>query len=237
MPAQDIIMETNDAVSVALYRLLVWLSPGFPIGAFSFSHGLEAAAETGAVHDRRSLQNWIAAVVASGSGRIDADILREAHRAAAAGDIGALADANQRGIAFRGTAETRLETTAQGEAFLATCRAAWLDPFLDRWAAYSAAVCYPAAIGAATARTAIPVDWALTGYLQAMAANLVSAGLRLGIIGQTDGQRILAALEPVVAAAVASALTRGPDCFGSTTFAVELASMAHETQYTRLFRS
>src|ERR1700741_662126 len=118
MPAQDIIMETNDAVSVVLYRLLACLSPASPIGAFSFSHGLEAAAETGAVHERASLQNWIAAVVASGSGRIDADILREAHRAAAARDIGALAEANQRGIAFRGTAETRLETTAQGEAFL-----------------------------------------------------------------------------------------------------------------------
>ena len=63
------------------------------------------------------------------------------------------------------------------------------------------------------------------------------AGLRLGIIGQTEGQRIVAALEPVIRAAVAGALTCGPDGFGSATFAVELASMDHETQYTRLFRS
>jgi len=73
--------------------------------------------------------------------------------------------------------------------------------------------------------------------LQALASNLVSAGLRLGIVGQTDGQRILAALEPVIGAAVAGALTRDPDAFGSATFAVELASMDHETQYSRLFRS
>jgi len=227
--------------STGLYRLLAWLSPGFPTGAFSFSHGLEAAAESGAARDRVSLQEWIVAVIAWGSGRIDADILRDGYRAAATDDIEALQAANRRGVTFRATAETRLETTAQGEAFLATCRAAWPDPLLDRWAARlergNEAVCYPAAVGAATARAGVPLAYALTGYLQAMAANLVSAGLRLGMIGQTDGQRILAALEPVIGAAVAGAITRGPDSFGGSTFAVELASMAHETQYSRLFRS
>jgi urease accessory protein len=222
-----------------LYRLITWLSPGFPVGAFSFSHGLEAAAEGGAVRDRASLQDWICAVVASGSGRIDGDVLRDAYRAAVAGDIEALVFANRRGVTFRATAEMAVETTAQGAAFLDTCCAASPEPFLDRWAKTlnGGAVCYAAAVGAATARAGIPLEWALTGYLQAMASNLVSAGLRLGIIGQTDGQRILAAQEPVICAAVAGALTRQPDAFGSATFAVELASMAHETQYTRLFRS
>jgi urease accessory protein len=217
--------------------MLAWLSPAFPVGAFSFSHGLEAAVEAGTVRNRASLQDWIAAIVASGAGRIDADILREAHRAARAGDPGALRLANQRGVAFRGTAETRLETTAQGRAFLETCVAAWPDRLLSNFAEAATAVCYPAAIGAATGRAGIPLQWALTGYLQTLAANLVSAGLRLGIIGQTDGQRILAALEPVIGAAVTGALTRDTDSFGSATLAVELASMAHETQYTRLFRS
>jgi urease accessory protein len=229
------------SISAQLYRMLAWLSPGFPIGAFSFSHGLEAAVEKGAVHGRASLQQWIGAIVVSGSGRIDADILRDAHRAASRDDVAALARTNRRGVAFRATAETRLETTAQGEAFLATCRAAWPDPFLDRWAASlehgNEATCYPAAVGAATARAGISLPNALTGYLQAMAANLVSAGIRLGMIGQTDGQRILAALEPVIGAAVAGAMARDAGSFGVATFAVELASMAHETQYTRLFRS
>lgn len=223
--------------AAALYRMLAWFSPGFPVGSFSYSHGLEAAAANSAVHDRASLQNWIAAVVLRGAGRLDADILREAHHAAAANDIDALADANRRGIAFRGSAETRLETTAQGEAFRATCRAAWTDDFLDRWAARDEAVCYPAAVGVATARAGMALDWALTGYLQGMAANLVSAGLRLGIVGQTDGQRILAALEPVITATAAACSARGRESFGNATFAVELASMMHETQYTRLFRS
>ena len=193
------------------------------------------------MRDRASLQNWTGAIVTSGSGRIDADVLSAAHRAAAAGDIEAVEAANRRGVAFRATAETRLETTAQGEAFLATCRAAWPEPFLDRWAASlgpgSEAVCHPAAVGVETARAGIPLTCALTGYLQAMAANLVSAGLRLGILGQTDGQRILAALEPVVAHAAEAALTRDAADFGAATFAADLASMAHESQHVRLFRS
>jgi urease accessory protein len=227
--------------SSGLYRLLAWLSPGFPIGSFAFSHGLEAAAASGAVRDRDSLQLWLSAILASGGGRVDADMLRDAYLASAAGDIRALMDANGRGVAFRATAETRLETTAQGQAFLAACRAAWPNPFLDRWAEglneSGGAVCYAAAVGAATAQVGIALDCALLGHLQALASNLVSAGLRLGIIGQTDGLRIVAALEPVISAAVAEALTRDPDAFGSATFAVELASMDHETQYTRLFRS
>ncbi len=192
--------------------MLAWLSPGFPIGSFAFSHGLEAAAASGAVRDRDSLQLWIKAIVGAGGGRIDADILRDAHRASAAGDIKALMDANRRGVAFRATAETRLETTAQGDAFLATCRTAWPNPVLDCWAERERGetVCYAAAVGAATAQAGIPLDCALLGYLQALAFNLASAGLRLGIIGQTDGQRILAALEPVIAAAVGGALDSRP---------------------------
>jgi len=222
--------STEATEFTGLYRILAWLSPGFPIGSFGYSHGLEAAAESGAVHDCASLQHWISAVVTLGTGRIDADTLRDAHRAAAADDIEALAAANRRGLAFRATAETALETTAQGAAFLATCRTVSLGEAGE-------GVCHAAAVGAATARADVSLRSALTGYLQAMAANLVSAGLRLGIIGQTDGQRIIAALEPVIAVAAASALIRDPSSFGSATIAVDLASMAHETQYSRLFRS
>jgi urease accessory protein len=229
-------VEANTAGG-KLYRLLAWLSPAFPIGAFSYSHGLEAAVESGAVRDRASLQFWIAAIVTEGSGRIDADILRDAHRAASAGDLLVLTVVNQRGLAYRATAELALETRAQGEAFLATCRSAWPDPFLDQWAAIDQRACYAAAVGAATARAGILLEDVLLAYLQAMAANLASAGLRLAIIGQTDGQRILAALAPAVIRAAQDATIRDPADFGGATFAVDLASMVHETQYTRLFRS
>ena len=264
----------------ALYRLLAWLSPSFPTGAFSYSHGLEAAVAAGAVHDRMTLQRWIAAIVAQGSGRIDADIVSDAYRAAEAGDCNALDAANRRGAAYRATAELALEASQQGEAFLATWYAAWAAPHAgplpasgERGSAappqpleatrgrgytmqalpcvpsprsrgegqgegpFQAGVCHSAAFGMAAARAGIALDDALIGYLHAFAANLMSAGLRLGLIGQTDGQRILAALEPVVAQAAHAALVRDPADFGAATFAVDLASMTHETQYSRLFRS
>lgn len=223
--------------SAALYRLLAWLSPSFPIGAFSYSHGLEAAVASGAVQDRAGLQTWIAAIVTRGSGRIDADVLREAHRAVEAGDLGTLVAANHRGLAFRGTAGLALESSQQGAAFLSTCLAAWLDLWLAKWAETGEGICLPAAFGMAAAEAGIALEDTLLGYLHAFATNLISAGLRLGLIGQTDGQRILAALEPVIGDAVAAALTRDPADFGSATFAADLASMAHETQYSRLFRS
>jgi urease accessory protein len=271
----DVEPVVGPLASPGLYRLLAWLSPSFPIGAFSYSHGLEAAVAGAAVRDRASLEGWIAATVVQGSGRMDADILCAAHRAAQALNRAALDAANQRGIAFRATAELALESAQPGAAFLATCRAAWPDPFIEAWAAPHSnplpapsltlprlrgregwgrsgeregpaakpwegeerSFCHSAAFGAVAARAGIPLADALTGYLQAFAANLVSAGLRLGIIGQTDGQRILAALEPIVGHAAAAAMVRDPANFGAATFAVDVASMMHETQYTRLFRS
>ena len=190
------------------------------------------------MHDRVTLQGWIAAIVRHGSGRIDADIVRDAYRAAQVHDLAGLDAANRRGIAFRATAELVLESSQQGAAFLGTCLAAWPDPFLAECAPNtSAGVCLSAGFGAAVAGGGIALEDALLGYLQAFAANLMSAGLRLGLIGQTDGQRILSALEPVIAEAAHAALNREPGDFGSATFAVDLASMAHETQYSRLFRS
>jgi urease accessory protein len=219
-----------------LYRLLAWLSPGFPTGGFSYSHGLEAAVSGGAVRDRESLARWIAAVVAHGAGRIDGDILCSAYRAVSTGDLDALGRANRRGVAYRPTAELALESAQQGEAFLAACRAAWPDAFLEHWTR-DEGVCHSAAFGAAAARAGIALDDALLGYLEAFAANLVSAGLRLGLIGHTGAQRIIAELEPVVCAATKAAMSRDPDDFGAATFAVDVASMVHEVQYSRLFRS
>lgn len=237
MRAPSMAMNTD-----GLYRLLAWASPAFPIGGFSYSHGLEAAAADGAVRDRKSLQGWITAVVAKGSGRVDADIVRDAWRAAAAGDDAALAEANRRGCAYRASAELALESSQQGAAFVVAYEAAWtkatdVSNSADASKGPGGEICHAAAFGAAAARAEIGPSEALTGYLHVFAANLMSAGLRLGIIGQNDGQRILAALQPIVAAAVAASLARGAEDFGAATFAADLASMAHETQYSRLFRS
>jgi len=234
MPARTTPIATTMSTD-SLYRLLAWASPAFPTGAFSYSHGLEAAFADGAVRDRATLEAWIAAATRHGSGRIDADILRDAWRAAVAGDDAALAEANRRGVAYRPTAELALESGQQGAAFAAAYNAAWGNCGESR--ERSEGVCHAAMFGAAAGRAGATLENALTAYLSAFAANLMSAGLRLGIVGQNEGQRILAALEPVVAAAVTASMARDPDDFGAATFAFDLASMVHETLYSRLFRS
>jgi urease accessory protein len=228
------IMMAMSTDATALYRLLAWASPSFPTGAFSYSHGLEAAAADGAVGDRATLETWIAATIRHGSGRVDADILRDAWRAGSAGDDAALAEVNRRGVAYRATAELALESAQQGAAFLAAHKAWGCSGDTPETGEGS---CHAAVFGAAAARAGASLEEALTAYLHAFATNLMSAGLRLGIVGQNDGQRILAALEPVVAAAVTASMARDRQDFGTATFALDLASMAHETLYSRLFRS
>ena len=257
MPARRkrMTMSTDGSATPGLYRLLAWSSPAFPVGAFSYSHGLEAAAGDGAVRDRDSLQRWVGAIVLRGGGRVDADILRDAHRAVKNGDDAALVEANRRGVAYRATAELALESGQQGESFVAAWRNAWCaaphpDPLPAGGERESDAkqrtvegvfagenACHAAACGAAAASAGTALEDALVAYLHAFAGNLVSAGMRLGIVGQTDGQRILAALEPEIATAVTGSMSRTPAEFGGATFAADLASMTHETQYTRLFRS
>jgi urease accessory protein len=222
----------------ALYRLMAWLSPAYPIGAFSYSGGLEWAVEAGDVADAGSLQGWLAVVIAVGAGFCDAVLFAHAHRAALQDDATAMRAVAELAAALSPSRERHLETTAQGQAFLDATRAAWPCAALDRLlSAWSGPYAYPVAVATAAAGHAIAVRPALVAYLHAVAANLTSAGVRLVPLGQTDGQRIIAALEDVIAGTAARALASGLDDIGSAAFRAELASLRHETQYTRLFRS
>ena len=224
--------------SAALYRLMAWLSPAYPVGAFSYSSGIEWAVEAGDIGDARSLERWLAVVIGEGGGFCDAVFLVHAHRAISAVDDVALRAVAELAAAFAPSKERHLETTAQGRAFLDTTRAAWPCAALERLlAAWDGAVALPIAVGVAGAGHGLPLAPVLPAYLQAMAANLVSAGVRLVPLGQTDGQRVLAALEPVVVATAERVLAAALDEVGSASFRADLASMRHETQYTRLFRS
>jgi len=233
-----------------LYRLMAWLSPAYPIGAFSYSSGIEWAVESGDIQDAASLKRWLAVIVAEGSGFCDAVFFAHAHRAIAAGDDKAddLADDKASDLALREVAELaaafapskerHLETTAQGRAFLEATRAAWPCGALDRLGAnWDGPVAYPVAVGVTAAGHGVAVEAALSAYLHAVLANLISAGVRLIPLGQTDGQRLLASFEPIVAATAARALTTPLQQVGSATFRADIAGMLHETQYTRLFRS
>ena len=222
-----------------LYRLLAWLSPAYPIGAFSYSHGLEYAIEVGLVRNRESLTAWVAGVLANGAGRVDGALFAVAWRAADASDEAALDSVAELAAAWRGTAEMALESRQQGTSFATITKTAWPDARLDALLArHDGEIALPVAVGVAAAWHGIALSAALTGYLHAFAANLVSAAVRAIPLGQTDGQRTLAALEPNVVEAGARAIAvRSLDDVGSAAPLVDWCSMRHETQYTRLFRS
>ena len=217
---------------------MAWLSPAYPVGAFSYSSGIEWAVEAGDIRDADSLRNWLAAMMTEGGGFCDAVLFAHAHRAVEGGDDKALRSVAELAAALAPSKERHLETTAQGNAFVEATVAAWPTPALDRLKKiWDGPVAYPVAVAAAAAGHAIALEPALAAYLQAIAANWVSAGVRLVPLGQTDGQRVLAALEPVIAAAAQRALAAALDAVGSSAFRADLASARHETQYTRLFRS
>ena len=217
----------------ALYRLLTWCSPAFPTGGFSYSHGLETAVAEGLAMDAAGLREWVAGALEFGAGRVDGAWLAAAHGAAARDweRLRAVADA---AAAQRASGELALESAAQGEAFLRTVRAAWPHPWLDRLDPARAP--HSVAVGLTAAAHGVGLRAALLGWLHGFAANLVSAGVRLIPLGQTDGQRVLAALEPVVRRVLAAARAGG-DAPGAATPAADWCAMAHETQWTRLFRS
>jgi urease accessory protein len=222
----------------ALYRLMSWLSPAYPVGAFSYSSGLEWAVEAGDIRDVATLREWLETILTQGNGGSDAVFFVRAHAAARAPDDGALRAVAELACAFAPSKERHLETTAQGRAFVETTLAAWPCATLDRLlAAWTGPIAYPVAVAVAAAGHDIAVKPALTAYLHAVTANLISAGVRLIPLGQTDGQRALAALAPVIAATAEVALATPLDAVGAATFRADIASMRHETQYTRLFRS
>ena len=211
-----------------LLRLLAWLSPAFPTGAYAYSHGLEWAVESDDVTDEATLHAWLADVLAHGSGRNDAILLRHAHRASR--DATTLRDIADLAAAIAPSRERRMETLDQGTAFIAAA-AAWHPPQLPP------RVAYPVAVGALAGMHAVPEDATAAAYLQSLAANLISAAVRLVPLGQSTGLRVLAALEPGILHTAEASSIATLDDLGGCAFCSDLAAMRHETQYTRLFRS
>ena len=224
----------------ALKKLLAWLSPAFPVGGFSYSHGLEWAIEEGTVRSPADLEAWLADILRHGAGWSDAVLFAHAHRAASADDRPGVVAVNGLAIALQPSKERHLEATAQGRAFLVTVAATWPNERLAAIAAAFAAndpVAYPIAVALACATHEIPLAPALDACLSAFIANLVSAAIRAVPLGQTDGQRTIAALSPLVGTIAESASKAPLDDLGGAAWRADIASMKHETQYTRLFRS
>ena len=222
----------------ALYKLQTWFSPSYPIGAYSYSHGLESAFHGGLINNGDDGIEWIGDIIRFGNGFGDAVFMQHSYAAAKSGNISQLIDICQLAIAYCGTAELRLESHSQGKAFidilqkvepsqiLKSLQELWLGPYP-----------YCVVAGAICGECEIDVRLALNAYLHGVLANLSSALVRLIPLGQTDGQRIIVALEETVEQAVERALETSIENLTTSTPMVEITSMRHETQYSRLFRS
>jgi len=233
-------MATNPEAADAWREapLLLWLSPAFPVGAYAYSHGLEWAHEAGDVIDAASLAAWLADLAHFGAPSLDATLFVHAFRAAAAADWAALDSVNELAVALAGSAERRLETTAQGAAFRVAARAAWDCEALARVAARDGEpLAYPVAVAAAAAGCGMSLGRAAEAFVVAQFANLVSAATRLGIVGQTAGLKLLAGLAPDLSALARQATDAALDDLGACALRSDIAAMRHETQYSRLFRS
>jgi urease accessory protein len=243
MPTTIIAAASMDATAPepgggSLLPLFIWLSPGFPVGAFAYSHGLEWAVEAGDIVDACSLRSWLVDLLELGAPRSDAVLFSIAFRSAAAADWPALLEANALSVALTASAERRLETTAQGTAFIAAARAAWdCEPLRRLDQRPDERVAYPTAVAAAASGHGLPLEASLEAFALAQGANLVSAAVRLGSIGQTDGQKILAALLPPIRALAREAVRANLADLGGAAFRSDIAAMRHESQYSRLFRS
>jgi len=226
---------------LAFLRLQSWLSPAFPTGSYSYSHGLEWAVGAGDIYDRKSLVDWLEADLCYGSGRNEAIFFSKAWHCAIDDDRAKLSELVELAAAYRGTSELALESSQQAAACLATLRQVWPDRVLD-WLSEilrerQVQPALAVVLGVRSAGESIPLGLALPAFLQSYNANLVTAGVRLIPLGQTDGQLAIAQIEEAVRATSMQAANATLDDLGSAAFMVDLASMAHETQYTRLFRS
>jgi len=229
---------SQDAAHAALFRLMTWLSPAFPVGSFSYSSGLEWVVEAGDIVDGATLVDWLSAMLSDGAGFCDAVFLAEAYRRTAAQDLAGLAEVAELAAAMVPSRERQLETTAQGRAFVEITLAAWnREGLADAMAALGAAPAYPVAVGAACAAHGLALPASVHAFLHAVAANWISAAARLVPLGQTASQRALATLEGVIVATGIRAVQATLEDLGSATLRADLAAMRHEAQYTRLFRS
>lgn len=226
-------LMSTDARSLQL--LLSWLSPSFPVGAYAFSHGLEYAVEHCGVDTPDALHAWVKTLLLRGSAQSDLVFAAHAYRA---GNVDAVHAVAHEAMAFAPSAELQLENAAQGEAFVTTIRSAWPCAAVDELAALLPDACpYPVAVARVAHHHAIGETEMLTGFAHAFCANLVSAALRLVPLGQTDGQKVMAVMLADVDAAVARAMDTPLAAVASHTLMSDIASMKHEHQYTRLFRS
>lgn len=199
-----------------------WFSPVFPIGAFSYSHGLEMAIQDGCIMDQDSLYDWISSLLSHGTGRNDAIMIKSAHEG--------LPELNELCLALSASKERYQETTELGHAFCRVFNASYDGNLAEGLA-------YPVAVGMASRTLGLNVKLTIQSYLQAFASNLISVGIRTIPIGQQSGQDCLLRLYPVIEDVATSSIGATLDDIGGAVFLGDLMAMKHENITPRIYRS
>ncbi|CAN1563765.1 UreF Urease accessory protein UreF [Rhabdaerophilaceae bacterium] len=226
-------------MSVAEFQRLAWFSPAFPVGGFAYSHGIEAAAAEGAVVNGQDLANWISDILVLGTGRNDAIILGEAHRLTILKcKSSELLELSEFALALSQSRERRLESAQQGASFLTLIHRAWPHPALaECWPDDRPDPAFAVAVGLAGGLHGQSADALAQAYLQAFASNLLAAGLRLSLIGQSEAQIRLAQLQGLIDGLAQLATTGSLEDLGGSALKADLMALRHETLLGRLFRS
>jgi len=232
---------TNNLSDASLLNLLTLLSPSFPVGGYAYSHGIEYAVERKEIKNEQDLCLWIEAILCRGTGRIDGVLFRITWQAVTDKNFNKLKWVVERGDIMRSTNETALESSSQGEAFLETVRGVWesekIEVVMSIIKETERKPTYAIAVAVVLAISGVPLRAALLAYFHSFSSNLVSAGVRLIPLGQSAGQRCIESIKPTINTSIRAALCDDFENVGTAAPIIELASMKHETQYSRLFRS
>lgn len=207
-------------MSADLLTLVQWLSPAFPVGAYAYSQGLEQAITAGEVKDPESLTDWITGILTHGAGKMDAILLAHGRAGENLTDLA---------YAFASSAERQAEMRDQGAAFgqVVAAVTGQVQPPLP----------YALAVAHASRTLDLTDQQVIALFLQALAAQLISAAVRFVPLGAADGQRVLTTLAPLITTLAADYADAPLTDLATATLGADLAAMRHETMDVRIFRS
>jgi urease accessory protein len=220
---------------IPMMRLMQLASSALPVGAYSYSEGVEYLVECGKIDSSDRLQHWLRRELSCGSIRVETAILVRAYEAIASQNINALWEWNDWLSATRETEELRHQSWQMGQSLVRLLQN--LQPSLDLLLPRDKNYNFAIAFAIAAQRWQIDLEATAIGYLYSWASNLVGAGVKLIPLGQTAGQQMLGDLQLLIANAVREVMHLDDENLEACTWGLSLASMAHETQYARLFRS
>ncbi len=229
-------MDTITLTDSHFLSILQLASPAMPVGAYSYSEGLETMVENGAIANQENLKQWLQAQLRYGAIRIEAAVMLRAIQSVNTGDLQALTRWNLWLSAARETEELRAASWQMGRSLMQLF-GKLIPQILPIVNSVGNPCNYAIAFGIVCAHWQVNIKAAILGYLHSWASNLITAGVKLIPLGQTAGQELLLDLQPLLNIAAMEILTLEDDNLDCCSWGLSLASMQHQTQYTRLFRS